>query len=108
MKELEKIIKIIDDKQGEDITIMDFKNNSPFIDYFIICSTRNSRHANSIIETIEDYAQTNNLSINTKNNGKDDKWMLIDINNIVVHVFVGEERIKYNLENLWKDLIIEI
>lgn len=108
---MEKLIsdlyKVIDDKQGDNIKVIDFRNNSPFLDYFLVCSARNSRLANSIIGEVEDFAIANKMDILSKDVNKDGKWLLIDIGNIVVHVFVGEERDKYNLEGLWKDLIIE-
>lgn len=105
---LAELYKLIDDKQGDDIVVMDFSNNSPFVDYFIVCSARNSRLANAIIGEVEDFADKNGIDVISKDSEKDGKWLLIDIGSIVVHVFVGEERMKYNLEGLWKDLIIEI
>lgn len=105
---LSDIYKLIDSKQGDDIVVMDFRNNSPFVDYFVVCSARNSRLANAIIAEVEDYAEKNEIKIISKDVNKDGKWLLIDIGSIVVHVFVNEERYKYNLDGLWKDLIIEI
>lgn len=105
---LKQIYKLLDDKQADDITVIDFSKNSPFIDYFIVCSARNSRLANALIGDIEDYADDNNIHVLSKDVNKEGKWLLIDIGEIVVHVFVGEERYKYNLDGLWKDLIIEI
>lgn len=107
-KVLNDLYKLIDDKQGDDIVVMDFRNNSPFVDYFIVCSARNSRLANALIREVEDYAEAHDIKVVNKDIEKDGKWLLIDIGFIVVHVFVGEERYKYNLDGLWKDLIIEI
>lgn len=107
-QELKDLYYLIDQKQGDDITVLDFSNHSPFVDYFIICTARNSRLANAIINEVEDYADKNGIKVISKNVEKDGKWLLIDLGSIVVHVFVGEERYKYNLDGLWKDLIIEI
>lgn len=105
---VKELFELIDKKQGEDIKIIDFKNNSPFLDYFLICGARNSRLANAIIGEVEDYAVAHNIDVISKDVNKDGVWLLIDIGSIVVHVFVGDERNKYNLEGLWKDLIIEL
>lgn len=107
-KELIELKELIDSKQGDNIKVLDFRNNSPFVDYFIIASARNERLANAILNFIEDYACKNNIEIKSKDNNKEGKWLLIDLGSIVVHIFVNEERNKYNLEGLWKDLIIEI
>lgn len=105
---LNSLYKLIDDKQGDDITILDFRNNSPYVDYFIVASARNSRLAKAIVEEVEDYANKNEIKVLSKDVSKDSNWLFIDIGLIVVHIFVGEERAKYNLDGLWKDLQIEI
>lgn len=107
-KQLNDLYKLLDSKQADDITVLDFRKNSPFVDYFIVCSARNSRLANAIIEEVEDYADDNDIKVISKDVNKEGKWLLIDIGSIVVHVFVGDERIKYNLDGLWKDLVIEL
>ena len=105
---LEKVYKAIDDKQGDDIVILDFRNNSPFVDYFIICSARNSRLARAILNEVEEVALKQGKDVLSKDDNKDSNWLLIDIGSIVVHIFVGEERDKYNLEGLWKELKIKL
>ena len=105
---LKEVYKAIDDKQGDDIVVLDFRNNSPFVDYFIICSARNSRLARAILNEVEDVADRNGVEILSKDTNKESNWLLIDIGSIVVHIFVGEERDKYNLEGLWKELKIEL
>lgn len=104
---LKEIYKVIDDKQGEDIVVLDFRNSSPFVDYFVICSARNSRLARAIMNEVEDVADKHKIEVLSKDFNKDSNWLLIDIGSIVVHIFVGEERDKYNLEGLWKELKIE-
>lgn len=104
---LSKIVELVDKKKAENISIIDFRNQSPYIDYFVVCSVNNSRLANAIIEEVEEFAENNNLNILSKDSSKDAQWALIDVDNIVVHCFVGEERKKYDLDGLWKDLIIE-
>ena len=103
---LKEVCNKIDETQGEDIVVLDFKKTSPYIDYFVICSARNTRLAASIIDEIEDLCALKGLSVKSKDDNKDSLWQFIDLGEIVVHVFVGNERHKYNLEGLWKDLII--
>ena len=107
MSELIKdLCKTIDDKQGDDIVVLDFRNNSPFVDYFVICSCRNSRLARAVLNEVEEFAIKHDMEVISKDTNKDSNWLLIDIGSIVVHIFVGEERSKYNLEGLWKELIV--
>ena len=107
MKDLLKIAyNAIDEKQGDDIVCLDFRSVSPFVDYFLICSARNTRLAKAIIENIEDKAIENGFKIKSKNYEDTSNWYLIDLGDVVCHVFTGEDRELYNLEGLWKDLPI--
>lgn len=108
MELIKKVYDKVDERQGDDIVVLDFRNNSPFLDYFVVCTARNNRHANSIIDEIDDLAAFEGIEVVSKSVSKESGWLLIDIGSIVVHVFVNEERAKYNLESLWKDLMIKL
>lgn len=108
MELINQIYKAVDDKQGEDIVVLDFKGHSAFLDYFIICTASNSRKANSIVDNVEDVCALNGIEIISKSVNKDSGWSLVDAGSVVVHIFTQEERAKYNLEGLWKDLMIEL
>lgn len=101
---LAQVYKAMDDKQAEDLVIIDFRNHSPFVDYFIIGSARNQRMAKSILENVEEIAIKNGVEIKNTLNAKDSKWLLLDLGEIVCHIFYDGEREVYNLEGLWKDL----
>ena len=101
----DKIIEILDSKQVDSIVTLDFKNKSPFYDYLLIGSVRNARMANAALEAVEEYADNNGIEVKHFNNNPESKWFLIDIGQIVVHIFYDGEREKYDLEGLWKDLI---
>ena len=105
---LKEIVQKIDERQGDDIEVLYFRNASPHVDSFVIGSARNTRLAASIIEEVDQLSEKNVLTIKSKDDNRDSLWQFIDLGEIVVHVFVGSERAKYNLEGLWKDLIIKI
>lgn len=97
------VCKAIDDRLGENISIIDMRNVSPFNDYMVICSAKNSRMALSIVEKIEQDADKNGYRVRAIEGDETSNWILIDLYTIVCHVFVGYEREVYNLENLWID-----
>ena len=101
----DEIIKLLDEKQVDNIVTLDFREKSPFFDYLLIGSVRNGRMANAAIETVEEYADKNNINVKHIDNNPESKWFLIDLGSIVVHIFYDGEREKYDLEGLWKDLI---
>lgn len=105
MKDLLKIAyNAMDEKQADDLVVIDFRNQSPFLDYFIIGSARNARLAKAIIENVEDKVIENGFEIKHKYIEDSSKWLLIDLGNVICHVFYDDERQVYNLEGLWKDL----
>ena len=94
----------MDEKQASDLTVIDFRKQSPFIDYFIIGTARNARMAKSIIENVEDKALEAGYNVKHIYAESTTKWFLIDLDTILCHVFYDGERELYNLEGLWKDL----
>lgn len=101
----EEIYKILDDKQVEDLTVIDFRDHSPFVDYFIVGSVRNARMANAAIVAVDDLCDKEGIKVKSKDTNNESKWFLIDCGSVVVHIFYDGERQKYDLEGLWKDLI---
>ena len=103
-KFLKGVYQTIDDKQGDEITVIDFANTSPLYDYMIIASARNERLAAAIIDAVEEYAMQCNCDVKSISKVKDSKWFLIDLGDIVCHIFYDGQREFYDLEGLWKDL----
>ena len=101
----DEIVKILDEKQAEDIKILDFRGKNPYLDYFVLATARNVRLANALIEAVDDFCDKENISVRSIDNKGESGWFLIDLNSIVVHIFLEQERQKYDLEGLWKDLI---
>lgn len=105
MKDLLQVAyNAMDEKQADELVVLDFRNVSPFVDYFIIGTARNQRMAKSIIENVEEKALENGYEVKHSYVEKESKWLLIDLGSICCHVFYDGERQLYNLEGLWKDL----
>ncbi len=110
MNELLKLVyETMDKKQADDITIIDFRGHSPYVDYFVIASARNLRLAHAILEEVEETVEKNGYEILHRNTTPESRWQLLDLGEIVIHVFCEGEREVYDLEGLWKDLpLIEL
>lgn len=105
MKDLLKTVyDAMDEKLADDLVVIDFRQHSPFIDYFVIGTARNYRMAKSIVENVEDKAVMEGYEVKHIYAESTTKWLLIDLGTIVCHVFYDGERELYNLEGLWKDL----
>lgn len=99
---LQAAVKAGDDKRAENIVALDMRNVSLLADYFVIMDASSERQVVAIVEEIE--KQVEALGIDGHVEGKKgSKWILIDFKDVVVHVFLKEEREFYNLEKLWSD-----
>lgn len=99
-----RVASLIDERQGTDISILDVTGPLVIADHFVLATVRNDRHGNSlareIIQTLKaDGVQRRNAAGLDGDTG----WVLLDFNDLVVHLFVEESREFYNLESLWSD-----
>ncbi|MBR3265376.1 MAG: ribosome silencing factor [Erysipelotrichaceae bacterium] len=103
---LETAYKAMDEKLAEDLIVLDFRAQSPYVDYFIIGTARNYRMAKSIVDNVEEKALETGFEVKRIYAEKETRWLLVDLGDVVCHVFYDGERQLYNLEGLWKDLPI--
>ncbi len=100
-KIVKNIIKSILDKKGEDITILNLKKLNTFTDYFILCTATSEKHAQTIADAVLEAVERESfLGMEGYQQGK---WILIDCDEVVVHVFQKETREFYDIEGLWYD-----
>lgn len=98
----QKIANYANDKKAQDIVILNMEGLSSVTDYFIIASARNVQLAKAIADNIEKELFVNEgISATHKEGYREGHWILLDFDNIVVHIFLEDERNFYNLEELW-------
>ncbi|MEL3961766.1 ribosome silencing factor [Lysinibacillus endophyticus] len=95
--------KAIDDKHGEDIVVLNMQNISLLADYFIICHGNSDRQLQAIAREVQEKAEENGYSIKRVEGFDSARWILVDLGDVVVHIFHKDERAFYNLERLWGD-----
>ena len=100
---LQLVLKTLDSKQGENIITIDMSQASPFTDYFVITTAKNLRHAQSLAESLEEEVEKNGFETRLREGDKDSSWVLVDLNEVIVHIFLQETREMYRLEALWAD-----
>ncbi|WP_034862121.1 MULTISPECIES: ribosome silencing factor [unclassified Enterococcus] len=100
---LEIAVKAADSKRAEDILALDVREVSLLADYFVICSANSERQLNAITEEIIEKEEENKVEVNRIEGKEGGKWILIDLGDVIVHVFHASERSFYNLEKLWSD-----
>ena len=102
-EKLEKIVRILDSKKAEDIQVIGITNLTIIADYFVIANGTSTTQVKALADEVE--FQLSQLGeeprgvegIRTAN------WIVLDFNDIVVHVFLRDTRAEYQLERLWAD-----
>lgn len=99
------ITKAIDDKKGFDVKVLDVSNLTPIADYFVIASGNSSTQVMSIADEIDSQMYLSGHEKMSNMEGyQSGRWILLDYNDIIVHVFHKDERDFYNLERLWSHI----
>lgn len=98
---LARILASLDDDKAEDIVTIDLRGRSAMADHMVIASGRSSRQVASIAQKLVDRLKTECGRI-ARIEGKDTgDWVLIDTDDVIVHVFRPEVREFYQLEKMW-------
>lgn len=103
-KELAKIaVKALDDKKGEDITIIDISEVSVVADYFIIAGGSNRSQIQAMADNVDECLSKNGGTLKQIEGYDAGNWVLLDFQDIIVHIFDKENRLFYDLERIWRD-----
>ncbi|MBF0314545.1 MAG: ribosome silencing factor [Oligoflexia bacterium] len=91
--------------KGLNVKILDMKGISPLADYFVIADVQNSVQASAIASEIAYQVKRLQRQIRGVEGGSESNWTLIDLNSVIVHLFIEKSREIYNLESLWPHAI---
>ncbi|MEG0258605.1 MAG: ribosome silencing factor [Lysinibacillus sp.] len=100
---LQAAYKAIDDKHGEDIVVLNMQGISLLADQFIICHGNSDRQVQAIARELQEVAIKEGHEIRRVEGFDGARWILVDLGDVVAHVFHKDERSYYNLERLWGD-----
>jgi ribosome-associated protein len=103
LTKVEAVVAAALDRKAEDIVALDVRKLTPFTDTFIIATGTSDRHARSIADSVtEAMAKRGEKPLGTEGH-EEGRWVLIDLDDVIVHVFQDEVRREYDLERLWSD-----
>jgi ribosome-associated protein len=89
--------------KASDLVALDVSRQLPFADAFLLVSGSSERQVSAIAAKVEDELSKNGAKAWRKEGAREGRWVLLDFNDIIVHVLHQEERAYYELERLWKD-----
>ena len=97
--------RALDDKKAGDLRVLDVIGQSSITDYLIIATATSDPHLRALrveLEKVIDATQTRIVGIETS---LESGWTVVDVFDLMVHLFSADRRAQYGLENLWKDAV---
>ncbi len=91
------------DKKAEDTVILEVIEQSGVADYFVICSAVSARGTEAIADNVEKTLRKNNIKIVGIEGKIKKQWILIDVSDIIVHIFYAPFREFYDIEGIYFD-----
>ncbi|HCU8132466.1 TPA: ribosome silencing factor [Staphylococcus aureus] len=100
-------VDAIDNKKDEDTISLEMKGISDMTDYFVVTHGNNERQVQAIARAVKEVANEQNIEVKRMEGYNEARWILIDLADVVVHVFHKDERNYYNIEKLYQDAPLE-
>ena len=97
------VVRTADDRQAKDIIPIDMRGISVLTDYNVISHASNKRLINAIADSIVEAATKAGIEVKSIEGKQNGDWVLIDLGDVIFHVFDEEERSHYRLESLWTE-----
>lgn len=96
-----KAIEAASDKKAIDIVLLDAREVCGFADYFVICSGDTNKQIGAIRDEIGHTLKSKGVLPLHYEGTVDSGWLLLDYNDVIVHIFAPTEREQYQLDKLW-------
>jgi ribosome-associated protein len=106
-REMAKIVcKALDDKKAIDVKAIDISEVSVMADYFIVASASNINQLNAMQDEVDRVLYEQGIHAKSIEGNRQSTWVLMDYEDVIVHLFDEEDRLFYDLERIWKDGVI--
>jgi ribosome-associated protein len=96
-----KLVDVLEDKKADNIILLDIHEIASFTDYFVICNGSSDRMLSALADAASEAAHQL-FQLPAKIEGRpEDGWLLVDLGDMIVHLFSPDQREYYRLEQLW-------
>jgi ribosome-associated protein len=99
-----RLATLADSKKAEDIVVLDMRGLVAYTDFLAICTARNERQVRAIVDEVRVGVKRELGTLpGGADGGPEAGWSILDYLDCVLHVFTGEARDRYQLEDLWRE-----
>ena len=96
------IVESLEDIKAFDITVIDVRKKTSMTDFMIIASANSNRQTKALARHLRDKLKEVGTEIVNIEGDIDGEWVLVDLNEVLVHIMLPTTRAYYNLEQLWQ------
>jgi len=101
----EEIENILNDNKAVEVKSINLKDKTSIADFMIIASGNSSRHIQALSEILINKLKEKGINNCRLEGQHSSDWKLIDVTDVIVHIFHPEKRKFYDLERMWSELI---
>ena len=103
-KEMAKIVvNALEEKKAKDLKLLDISDVSVLADYFVIASGSNHNQVQAMADEVEEKLGKAGYTPKQVEGYQTANWILMDYQDIIIHIFDEENRLFYDLERIWRD-----
>lgn len=96
-------VRILSEKLGKDIIVLDIHEVSVIGDYFVIATGKNQNHVKSLSDYVEEGLAKKQIYSKQVEGYANANWILMDYGDFIIHLFDADSRAYYDLERIWRD-----
>jgi ribosome-associated protein len=109
LSQLQTIVTLaLEDMKAVNVKVLDVRGLTDIADTLIIASGNSDRHVRSIADRVVEKCKAAGFRPLGKEGARDGEWVLVDLQDIVVHVMLPRVREFYGLERLWESDTAEV
>ncbi len=98
-------VKAIDSKKGKEITVLNLSELTTLTGYFVIATGGSNKNVQAICDEVEEKMREEGAKLWNKEGYDSGEWILLNYDDVMVHIFQSETREFYKLEHIWRDAI---
>ena len=83
-------VKALEDKKAEDVKVIDIREISPIADFFIIADGMNQNQIQAMRDAVDEALYKADLKVRQVEGNQSSTWILMDYNDIIIHIFSKE------------------
>ncbi len=99
-------VNALEDKKAEDIQVIDIGGVSVIADYFIIADGSNKSQIQAMADNVSEVLGRAGVNLRQMEGYQNANWILMDFQDVIIHIFDRENRLFYDLERIWRDGVL--